>query len=238
MNCENGKFSKSNNTGVFGDDAIESGIPSDEYRFYLMSQRPEKRDTVFSWPIFQTEIKNLINKIGNSIHRVLSLSYKYYRNTDEISVIPRKSIDFDMTYIENNLPDLSDLMHDIIDYTVKYHENMSNTNLRSGLNTIIEMCTAINVFLTNSEPWKMYKVDPDTCKDIMYVLMHVVGLVVRLMSPFVPHSSKNASEYIGRIYDSNNLELHILDGCVMSKPFPLFPEMTDDMVIELNNKFS
>lgn len=36
------KFSKSRNTGVFGDDAIKTGIPSEVWRYYLLANRPEQ----------------------------------------------------------------------------------------------------------------------------------------------------------------------------------------------------
>jgi len=41
---ENGaplKFSKTRNVGVFGDDAMNSGIPSEVWRYFLLSNRPE-----------------------------------------------------------------------------------------------------------------------------------------------------------------------------------------------------
>lgn len=35
------KFSKSRNTGVFGDDARGTGVPSEVWRYYLLINRPE-----------------------------------------------------------------------------------------------------------------------------------------------------------------------------------------------------
>jgi methionyl-tRNA synthetase len=49
MNYESGKFSKSRGTGVFGDHAMESGIPAEVWRYYLACNRPEQSDSVFSW---------------------------------------------------------------------------------------------------------------------------------------------------------------------------------------------
>lgn len=37
---EGGKFSKSNNIGVFGDDCAKTGIKSDVWRYYLLLSRP------------------------------------------------------------------------------------------------------------------------------------------------------------------------------------------------------
>jgi methionyl-tRNA synthetase len=36
LNYEDAKFSKSRGVGVFGDNAQETGIPSDIWRFYLV----------------------------------------------------------------------------------------------------------------------------------------------------------------------------------------------------------
>ena len=46
------KFSKSRGTGVFGDGARDSGIPSEVWRYYLLHNRPESADTVFLWEDF------------------------------------------------------------------------------------------------------------------------------------------------------------------------------------------
>ena len=48
LNYEDGKFSKSRGVGVFGSDAIESGIPADAWRFYIFYNRPEKQDYQFT----------------------------------------------------------------------------------------------------------------------------------------------------------------------------------------------
>ena len=43
LNYEDGKFSKSRGIGVFGNDAKETGIPPDIWRFYLLRIRPESQ---------------------------------------------------------------------------------------------------------------------------------------------------------------------------------------------------
>ena len=45
LNYETGKFSKRNGTGVFGDSASKTGIPSEVWRYYLLYNRPEKSDS-------------------------------------------------------------------------------------------------------------------------------------------------------------------------------------------------
>lgn len=49
LNYEDGKFSKSKGIGVFGDNVVDTGIPCEIFRYYLLVNRPEKADTVFTW---------------------------------------------------------------------------------------------------------------------------------------------------------------------------------------------
>ena len=43
LNYEDDKFSKSRGVGVFGNDAEDTGIPPDIFRFYLLYVRPESQ---------------------------------------------------------------------------------------------------------------------------------------------------------------------------------------------------
>ena len=52
LNYEHGKFSKSRGTGVFGDNAVHSGINAECFRYYLLINRPEKSDSIFEWKDF------------------------------------------------------------------------------------------------------------------------------------------------------------------------------------------
>ncbi|CAK1548881.1 unnamed protein product [Leptosia nina] len=73
LNYEEGKFSKSRGVGVFGTDAQETGIPSDVWRFYLASIRPETSDSSFNWTELCTRNNSeLLNNLGNFCHRSLS----------------------------------------------------------------------------------------------------------------------------------------------------------------------
>uniref|UniRef100_A0A2C9KLH4 Methionyl/Leucyl tRNA synthetase domain-containing protein n=1 Tax=Biomphalaria glabrata TaxID=6526 RepID=A0A2C9KLH4_BIOGL len=70
LNYEDTKFSKSRNSGVFGDQAEVTGIQADIYRFYLLFVRPESQDTAFSWDDFLLKNNSeLLNNLGNFINR-------------------------------------------------------------------------------------------------------------------------------------------------------------------------
>lgn len=54
LQYEGTKFSKSRGVGVFGNNVMDSGIPVDVWRYYLLSVRPESNDSQFSWDSFIT----------------------------------------------------------------------------------------------------------------------------------------------------------------------------------------
>ena len=49
LNYEDGKFSKTRGVGVFGDNVLSTNIPSEIWRYYMLSIRPEKSDSIFTW---------------------------------------------------------------------------------------------------------------------------------------------------------------------------------------------
>lgn len=75
LNYEDGKFSKSRGVGVFGDNAMETGIPADVYRFYLLYNRPETQDSAFTWSdLMAKNNSELLNNFGNFINRYTKCS--------------------------------------------------------------------------------------------------------------------------------------------------------------------
>ena len=72
LNYEDTKFSKSRGIGVFGDQARDTGIPADVWRFYLMYTRPEGADSSFKWDdILLKNNSELLGNLGNFINRAL-----------------------------------------------------------------------------------------------------------------------------------------------------------------------
>ena len=70
LNYEDAKFSKSRGVGVFGNDARDSGIPSDIWRFYLIYVRPENQDSVFKWDDLMVKNNSeLLANLGNFVNR-------------------------------------------------------------------------------------------------------------------------------------------------------------------------
>ena len=70
LNYEDAKFSKSRGIGVFGNDAQDTGIPADIWRFYLMYTRPENADSAFKWEDLMLKTNSeLLANLGNFVNR-------------------------------------------------------------------------------------------------------------------------------------------------------------------------
>eukprot|EP00461_Guttulinopsis_vulgaris_P000327 UN00327 len=73
LNYEGGSFSKTRGTGVFGDQAKDTGIPVEVWRYYLLATRPESSDATFTWDDFAAKTNNeLPNTVGNLAQRCLA----------------------------------------------------------------------------------------------------------------------------------------------------------------------
>ena len=58
-------------TGVFGNQAQDTGIPADVWRYYLLASRPEKNDAEFNWDDFRMKFTaDLNDNLGNFVMRV------------------------------------------------------------------------------------------------------------------------------------------------------------------------
>ena len=74
------KFSKSKSIGVFGDNARDSGIKSEVWRYYLLSNRPENQDTVFLWADLLAKNNNeLLANLGNFSNRALKFTKSAFK---------------------------------------------------------------------------------------------------------------------------------------------------------------
>lgn len=143
LNYENNKFSKSRGIGIFGNDAKETGIDSDIWRFYLMYIRPETQDTSFSWVDLMTKNNSeLLNNLGNFINRSL--------------MFINKSFDGILPAIELDQSD-KELIAAINRELKVYIELLESIKLRDGLKQILNIGRLGNQHIQVNAPWKLVK---------------------------------------------------------------------------------
>ncbi|MGV8086446.1 MAG: methionine--tRNA ligase [Candidatus Woesearchaeota archaeon] len=224
LNYENAQFSKSRNTGVFGDDAKNTGIPADVFRYYLMINRPEKTDTEFSWNDFQ--IKNnseIVGNFGNLVNRTV-----VFLNRNYDSVIP-----------EAILEEKDHAVLDDIRLRIKKIENLIETiDIKEALKEIMLVSKLGNQYLQDNEPWK----NPDKVRNAttLSVLANIVKDVAILISPYMPKASKSIQDQLNiSKLDWNDLgKLTLHPGHKISNAQLLFKKIEDKEVIEFREQFS
>lgn len=233
LNYQGGKFSKSNGIGVFGDDAMESGIPADVWRFYLLIQRPEDSDTEFTWDDFQAKINNiLIANFGNFINRVLSMAYKTFDGV----VPPLDRIeDDDQQYIDYSNEKLS-----------IYHDLMDKGKLRDALGVLLNITRKGNKYLVATEPWKLWNpypkknrpvidVDRDRAGTVLNVALHIVATLSRAINPFLPTVGDRILAYVNNGYHYNDVRLGVLTGDLV-QPKILVRPLSNKLIAALKFK--
>ena len=147
LNYENTKFSKSRGVGVFGNDAQNTGIDSDIWRFYLAYIRPETQDSSFSWDDLM--IKNnseLLNNLGNFINRTLTFLIQNFSG-----IIP--AIELDVVDQELILA----LNQEINEFVTC----MDRVKLRDGLRHILTIGRLGNQHIQSLTPWNLVKGSDD-----------------------------------------------------------------------------
>ena len=178
LNYDGRKFSKSNGIGVFGDDAKNSGISVDVWRYYLLMLRPENNDSNFNWNDLQTKNNNeLCANIGNCINRLLGFIAKKCKG-----IIPIKEsewIDIDQKYILelNNL-------------TEEYIEMMDKVKLSDGIRKVMEIASKINMYYEDNRFWNLIKNDDKTrANTVMNLSCNFIVHLAILLKPFLPNAS-------------------------------------------------
>ncbi|XP_052134881.1 probable methionine--tRNA ligase [Oryza glaberrima] len=245
LNYESGKFSKTKGIGVFGNDAKSTNIPPEVWRYYLLTNRPEASDTLFTWTDLQAKCNNeLLNNLGNFINRVLSFIAKP-EGTGYGSVVP-DSPDVDSHALTQSL---AETVGKLID---QYIDAMDKVKIKQGLKIAMAISSEGNAYLQESQFWKLYKQDPASCATVMKTSVGIVYLLACLLEPFMPTFSKDVlqqlnlspEEHLSFCDEKGEVEKAkrpwdlIPSGHRIGKPAPLFKGLENEAVKGLREKFA
>lgn len=178
LNYENGKFSKSRGIGVFGNNAKETGVPPDIWRYYLLKNRPEVGDTQFEWRSFiDSNNSELLAKLGNFVNRIIKLvnSPKAFSGT-----IP----DFD----SDNLPSsFKESLSEISDLLKQYLSDMEAVRLRSGVLTAMKIAEAGNGLIqAHKLDNALIASDPALAAAVVGTVINLIYLCSAIFEPYIP----------------------------------------------------
>lgn len=178
LNYENGKFSKSRGIGVFGNNAKETGVPPDVWRYYLLKNRPESGDTQFEWrPFIEGNNSELLAKLGNFVNRIIKLvnSPKAYSG-----IIP----DFDA----HNLPEsFKNSLAEITDLIKQYLAEMEAVHLRNGVLVAMKIAEAGNGLIqAHRLDNALIASDPKLAAAVIGTVINLIYLTSAIFEPYLP----------------------------------------------------
>lgn len=225
LNFEGKKFSKSKSVGVFGDDAIKSGVASDSWRYYLFRVRPQGSDADFLWNDFSAKVNSeLVSNFGNFINRIVSLSEKFF----ELKKQRKRS---------------SALVGQAKPLVEEYVALMEKIALREALMKANEVSTLGNKFLQDAAPWEAIKTDKAKAADAIAQCIDLAKVLAVLYYPFVPSACEKIWKMIGeesKLSDGSLRECfkEVKEGTKLEKIGLLFEKIEDKKIAELKSSFS
>lgn len=184
LNYEGGKFSKSRNVGVFGDDAKNSGVPADAWRYYLLINRPELADTNFSWDDFGEKLNaELIGNLGNFVNRALV----FVKNKFDGAVpAPGPLVKEDEEFLAGQAK-----LH------AEITEHLENVRLKDALKSIMLVSRNANQYFQKSAPWAALEKEPELARTSVHLLVNQAKDLAILIEPYLPHTSKEIFNQLG-----------------------------------------
>ncbi len=181
LNYEDGKFSKSRGVGVFGTDAIETGIKADAWRFYIFYNRPEKQDYQFTWKEFREKYNGeLIGNLGNLVNRTLLFVNKYYDGK-----IPDAPLD-------------EEIWAKVKEKEEKITEYLEWAELKDAFHQIFAISDIGNKAFQDTEPWKTRISEPERAAKLIKTLCYMIKDLMIMCHPYMPQFSEKILSFLGK----------------------------------------
>ena len=184
LNLENDKISTSRNWAVWLDEYLRD-FPGkqDVLRYVLTANAPETKDNNFTWKDFQERNNSeLVAIYGNFVNRALQLTKKYWDGVvpacGELQEVDKQTI--------QEFQDVKD----------KVESYLNVYKFREAQKEAMNLARIGNKYITECEPWKVWKTDPKRVETILNISLQLVANLAIAFEPFLPFSSKDLRELI------------------------------------------
>jgi methionyl-tRNA synthetase len=231
LTYEGGKFSTSQGRGVFMDQALEI-LPSDYWRWWLLSNAPEGSDSDFTWGAFQTGVnKDLADVLGNFVSRVTKFCRSKFGET-----VPEGG----------EYGAAEDAVTAEIAHRLKaYEDHWEAMEIRKAAGELRAIWVAGNEYLQSAAPWTAFKEDPARAAATIRFALNLIRLYAILSRPFVPDASDAMLASLGiddddaAWPDDVAAALAALPaGRAFTVPENLFAKITDEAREEMEARFA
>ncbi|MFW9917612.1 MAG: methionine--tRNA ligase [Candidatus Thorarchaeota archaeon] len=184
LNYEEGKFSTSENRGVFTDTALEL-YPADYWRYYLVVIAPERHDTSFSWKEFQNTINSdLADALGNFVQRVSVFLNQHFEG--RIPVVAQVGEQEESIFAKTRST------------ANKVQSAMDEIEFQKSLLEIRGLLSEFNTYFQQKAPWKAVK---DAERESAAITLNTCAKLLKtagiLLEPFIPFTAERIYEILG-----------------------------------------
>jgi methionyl-tRNA synthetase len=172
LNLEGDKLSTSRNWAVWLHEYLaEFPGRQDELRYVLASILPETKDAEFTWKDFQTRVNSeLVGIFGNFVNRVLVLTEKYFDGK-----VPATAAKNDDGFL--------------LQQKARITEALEQFRFREALGELMNIARYGNKLLTEKEPWKTHKQNPEGTAAVLYDCLQIIANLAILGEPFLPFTA-------------------------------------------------
>ena len=229
LTYEGGKFSTSAGRGIFMNQALEI-MPSDYWRWWLLSNAPESSDSDFTWESFQGGVnKDLADVLGNFVSRVTKFCRSKFGE-----IVPEGG-----KYGEAETA----VTAEIAKRLTAYQTHMEAIELRKATVELRAIWVAGNEYLQTAAPWSVYKQDPEAAAATIRFALNLIRLYGVLSAPFIPDASARILAAMGAADaawpDDLDVALNAMPvGQAFEVPEVLFAKISDDRRAELEAQFA
>jgi len=222
LNLENDKISTSRNWAVWLHEYLEDfKDKQDVLRYTLTTIAPETKDSDFTWADFQAKNNNeLLAIFGNFVNRTVVLIHKYYEG-----IVPEAG-----EYTQEE----KEVIAKIAEFPNLIGASIEKYRFREALAEFMNLARLGNKYLTDTEPWKVIKTDPERVKTILHLSLQICACLSVLGEPFLPFTAEKLQKILNiNVHDWNkggNVDL-LKAGHKINAPEYLF-EKIEDAAIE------
>ena len=221
LNLENDKISTSRNWAVWLHEyLVDMPGKQDVLRYVLTANAPETKDNNFTWKDFQDRNNNeLVAVYGNFVNRALQLTKKYWNG-----IVP--------TCGELQEVDKAAL-EEFKDVKEKVERLLEQFKFRDAQFEAMNLARIGNKYITDCEPWKVWKQDPKRCETVLNICLQLTANLAIAFEPFLPFSSKklremlNISSFEWEQLGSTDL---LTAGHQLGEPALLFEKIEDEVI--------
>ena len=221
LNLENDKISTSRNWAVWLHEyLVDMPGKQDVLRYVLTANAPETKDNNFTWKDFQDRNNNeLVAVYGNFVNRALQLTKKYWNG-----IVPACG--------ELNETDKATL-EEFKDVKQKVEALLDQFKFRDAQFEAMNLARIGNRYITECEPWKVWKTDQKRCETILNICLQLTANLAIAFEPFLPFSSKKLREMLcmesfewDQLGSTNLLQ----PGHQLGEPSLLFEKIEDETI--------